>query len=55
MPYRGAIAPENGELRQLLYGKRPHLYRIIYSVDEQAGEVRVAQIRHGARRPVPTK
>jgi len=49
------LTPENAGLRHLLYGNRPHIYRIIYSIDEQAGEVNVAQIRHGARFPFRTK
>jgi toxin ParE1/3/4 len=50
MPYRGAA--ENTALRHLLYGNRPHIYRIIYSIDEQSAQVNVAQIRHGARHPL---
>jgi len=38
------------ELRHLLYGKKPHIYRIIYEVDEQQKMVSVLHIRHGARR-----
>lgn len=52
MPYRGAAAPDNAALRHLLYGNRPHIYRIIYSIDELSAQVNVAQIRHGARHPL---
>ena len=48
-PGRGAEVPENGRLRQLLYGRKPHLYRVIYATDEQHGAVTVLHIRHGAR------
>jgi toxin ParE1/3/4 len=53
-PHRCPIAPETRttkrQLRHLLYGKRPHVYRIIYEIQEQAQTVRVATIRHAARR-----
>ena len=53
-PYRCPIAPEarrmKRELRNLLYGKRPHVYRVIYEVDESREAVLVLHIRHGARR-----
>jgi len=52
MPYRGSITPENPSLRHLLYGNRPHIYRILYSIDEGLARISVAQIRHGARRPL---
>jgi mRNA-degrading endonuclease RelE of RelBE toxin-antitoxin system len=34
----------------LLYGKKPHVYRVIYEVDEKWRSVLVLAIRHGARR-----
>jgi plasmid stabilization system protein ParE len=48
-PARGAITPESRKLRHLLYGNKPHVYRIIYRVDERRKTVRVLHIRHGAR------
>jgi plasmid stabilization system protein ParE len=48
-PTRGAMTPENGALRHLLYGRKPHVYRIIYAADEPNGTVRVLHIRYGAR------
>ena len=48
-PGRGAITRENKELRHLLYGNKPHIYRIIYRVEERARRVKVLHIRHGAR------
>jgi mRNA-degrading endonuclease RelE of RelBE toxin-antitoxin system len=53
MPRRGVAAPEDQSLHHLLYGKKPHVYRIIYSIDEPLRRVNVAQIRHGAREPLP--
>lgn len=52
MPYRGAIAPDHPGLRHLLYGNRPHIYRIIYSIEDKSALIDIAQIRHGARRPL---
>ena len=45
----GAITPENKKLRQLLYGNKPHIYRIIYVVEARAKKVKVVHIRHDAR------
>jgi toxin ParE1/3/4 len=53
-PHRCPVAPEAGrtkrKLRRLLYGKKPHVYRVIYEVDERRQAVRVLTIRHGARK-----
>jgi toxin ParE1/3/4 len=40
------------KLRNLLYGTKPHIYRVIYAVDEQRQTVSVLHIRHGARKSV---
>jgi hypothetical protein len=54
-PRRSPIAPEtkktNRLLRHLLYGRKPHVYRAIYEVDERRKIVRVLTIRHGAMEP----
>ena len=54
-PNRCPFAPEDIKikpgLRQLLYGSKPHFYRVIYEVDEPHKTVWVLHIRHGARRP----
>jgi toxin ParE1/3/4 len=56
LSHRCPIAPEaqraNRELRNLLYGNKPHIYRVIYEVDEPNRLIKVFHIRHGAR-PVP--
>ncbi len=53
-PYRNPAAPEarktKRKLRHLLYGKKPHVYRVIYEIDERRQTVSVLHIRHGARR-----
>ena len=48
-PQRGGIVPEDGRLRQVLYGRAPRAYRVIYAIDERLRVVRVVHIRHGAR------
>lgn len=49
LPERGATTGEDRRLRQLLHGNKPHFYRIIYSIDQQAKNVLVLHIRHRAR------
>jgi plasmid stabilization system protein ParE len=48
-PSRGAPTTEDRNLRHLLYGNRPSVYRVIYAIDEVGAVVRVLHIRHGAR------
>ena len=48
-PNRCPETPENGKLRHLLYGHKPHIYRVIYRVTEKSKQVDVLHIRHGAR------
>jgi plasmid stabilization system protein ParE len=48
-PYRGAATGERRNLRHLLYGRKPHIYRILYIVDERRNAVNILHIRHGAR------
>ena len=51
-PGRCRLAPENVsvpfEMRQLLYGHKPHVYRILFSIDGET--VYVLRIRHGRRK-----
>jgi plasmid stabilization system protein ParE len=53
-PKRCALAPENGvfpfEVRHLLYGRKPHVYRIVFTVE--GNTVSVLHIRHGRRQPI---
>jgi toxin ParE1/3/4 len=55
-PHRCPVAPEarrmKRELRNLLYGKKPHVYRVIYEVDKGRQAVSVLTIRHSARRKI---
>ena len=52
MPHRCKIAPENEEfedheIRQLLYGKRSGVYRILITVSQEDLLVRILHVRHG--------
>jgi plasmid stabilization system protein ParE len=53
-PERCSRAPETAqfpfEVRQLLYGHRPHVYRILFTIEGQT--VNVLHIRHGRRKPL---
>ena len=47
-PNRCPVTPENKELRHLLYGQNPRVYRVIYRVIEREKRVEILHIRHGA-------
>lgn len=47
-PNRCPVTPESPDFRHLLYGDKPHVYRVIYRVAERRGEVEILHIRHGA-------
>jgi len=53
-PTRCPATPEKKELRHLLYGHKPHVYRVIFRVLEKQKQVDVLHIRHGARRKLKT-
>ena len=48
-PYRCPVTDENRNLRHLLFGHKPDVYRIIFRVVERRKQVDVLHIRHGAR------
>jgi plasmid stabilization system protein ParE len=50
LPNRCPPTNENPQFRHLLYGRKPHVYRVIYRVLEREKRVEVLHIRHGARR-----
>lgn len=50
LPNRCPVTPENLQLRHLLYGRKPHVYRVIYRVLSDEKRVEILHIRHGARR-----
>jgi len=53
-PLRCPLAPENElfaeEIRQLFYGRKPHQYRILFTI--QGETVLIVHIRHSRRLPV---
>lgn len=55
-PSRCPAAPEARKvkrpLRHLLFGRKPHVYRVIYEIDEPQHTVWVLTIRHGARKKI---
>jgi len=54
-PRMGAVTHENPTLRQLIYGSKPHFYRVIYKVDDVERVVNIVEIRHGRRQPPSQK
>jgi len=50
LPNRCPVTPENKRIRHLLYGRKPHIYRVIFRVLERKKRVDVLHIRHGTRR-----
>lgn len=49
-PNRCPLMRKKDQLRHLLYGRKPNVYRVIYRVLEKQKQVEVLHIRHGARR-----
>lgn len=53
-PHRCGLARESEsfgfEVRQLIHGRKPHLYRILFTVEDDT--VVILHIRHGRRLPV---
>ena len=54
-PRRSPVTPENPGLRHLLYGDKPHVYRVIYRVLERQKEADILHVRHGARQQFKTE
>lgn len=48
-PNRRPLTRKRGDLRHLLCGQKPNIYRVIYRVIERLKRVEVLHIRHGAR------
>ena len=49
LPNRCPLIRGGKKLRHVLYGQKPHIYRVIYRVLENQMRVEVLHIRHGAR------
>jgi plasmid stabilization system protein ParE len=50
LPNRCPVTPESKKFRHLLYGHKPHIYRVIFRILEKQKQVEVLHIRHGERR-----
>jgi toxin ParE1/3/4 len=54
-PERCPVAAESSDpdhpIRVLRYGRKPHVYRVFFTVDHSAKVIRVVHVRRGARRP----
>ena len=52
MPERCSLAPENKEfsfeVRHLLYGRRPHVYRVVFTIEDDT--VYILHLWHSRRR-----
>jgi toxin ParE1/3/4 len=49
-PNRCPLTQKKNHIRCLLYGHKPHIYRVIFRILERQEQVEVLHIRHGARR-----
>jgi len=52
LPRRGAVTDYDPNLRFLLYGSKPHIYRVLYLLNARHRRVTVVHIRPGARSPL---
>lgn len=53
-PQMGTITHEDNAVRQIVYGNKPHLYRVLYEIDDRKQHVNVLSIWHGRRQPPTT-
>ena len=49
LPHRCPVTRKRGQVRQLLYGHKPHIYLVLFRILEKQRQVDVLHIRHGAR------
>jgi len=58
LPQRGMVTNYDRHVHFLLYGNKPHIYQILYRINEASKTVSVSHIRHirhirhGARKPL---
>jgi toxin ParE1/3/4 len=50
-PRSGPVTHEDPGIRHLIYGNKPHFYRVIYQVDDTLQSISIISIRHGRRQP----
>jgi toxin ParE1/3/4 len=44
------VTHEDPQVRHLIYGNKPHLYRVLYEIDDPTQTLNIIHIRHGRRR-----
>ncbi len=49
-PRMGKPVRKASGVREIIYGKKPHLYRILYEIDESTKSVDVLSVWHGRRK-----
>jgi hypothetical protein len=49
LPYRCPVISKKGQLRHLVFSRRPDVYRVVYRGREKKKQVEEPHIRHGAR------
>ncbi len=54
MPDRHPITRESKRLRHLLFGHKPHVYRVIFRIRKRLRQVEGLHVRHGRRRDFRT-
>jgi mRNA-degrading endonuclease RelE of RelBE toxin-antitoxin system len=47
----GTATHEDKTVRQVIYGNKPHFYRILYDIDDTDQRVDILSIWHGKRLP----
>jgi plasmid stabilization system protein ParE len=52
LPNRGTVTDYDPNLYFLLYGNKPHVYRILYRINDTAQSIVIRHIRHGVRKPL---
>jgi len=50
-PRMGKPTREDKSVREIIYGNKPHLYHVLYEVDDHEKRVDVLSIWHGRRLP----
>jgi plasmid stabilization system protein ParE len=50
-PRMGFVTHEDQTVRQVIYGNKPHVYRILYDIDDADRRVDILSIWHGKRLP----
>ncbi len=50
-PRMGKGAREDKDVREVIYGNKPHFYRVLYQIDESDRRIDILTIWHGKRNP----